>query len=411
VIVAADSAITTSGSGQPRYSKSATKIFDLSNKGAVAAAFFGNALVDGVPWEVAIKLFRRHLGETTFERVEGYMAALTAFLSGNTTLFPVALRAPWVDTQFDNAALEIIKIARGMDPEIFDGGLPLADRQVRWAVVAADISARLNGFGVVPSLSAGALAAVTADQAKWVPRVQQQLAQVATLDAINAQQLAALAHELRYMRPDLLLADAGLVVTGYGDADIFPSYHQITVFGHVGDELCFVEKARYEITHGQPAMIQPLAQTSMIDTFTEGFGASLKGIIEGANRKALNKVITDLVAGGVAIPAALGQQLADQAHAEFMTEWMRENWNKNYTPLIQVLATLDVQEMAHLAESLLGLESLKERVTSPTEEVGGPIDVAAITRSEGLVWVKRKHYFDPAANLRYAARVQRSMFP
>ena len=28
-----------------------------------------------------------------------------------------------------------------------------------------------------------------------------------------------------------------------------------------------------------------------------------------------------------------------------------------------------------------------------------------------LVWVKRKHYFDSALNLRYAARVQRSMFP
>ena len=411
VIVAADSAITSSGNGHPRYSKSATKIFDLSNKGAVAAAFFGNALVDGVPWEVALKLFRRHLGETTFDRVEGYMNALTAFLSGNVTLFPVALRTPWVDTQFDNAVLEIIKFARGADPQIFDGGLALADRQVRWAVVAADTSARLDGFGVVASLSAAALAAVTADQVKWVPRVQQQLAQVASLDAINAQQLAELAHKLRYTRPDLLLAEAGLVVAGYGDADIFPSYVQLTVIGHVGDELCFVEKARYEITHAQPAMIQPLAQTSMIDTFTEGFGASLKEIIEGASRKALTKVITDLVAGGVAVPAALGQQLADQAHADFMTEWTRENWKKNYTPLIHVLATLDVEEMAHLAESLLGLESLKERVTSPTEEVGGPIDVAAITRSEGLVWVKRKHYFDSALNLRYAARVQRSMFP
>jgi hypothetical protein len=48
---------------------------------------------------------------------------------------------------------------------------------------------------------------------------------------------------------------------------------------------------------------------------------------------------------------------------------------------------------------------LKERVTSPSESVGGPIDVAVITRAEGLVWVKRKHYFDPELNLRYLNRI------
>ena len=367
VIIAADSAITSSGGGHPRYSKSATKIFDLSINGSVGAAFFGNALVDGVPWEVAIKLFRRHLGNTTFDCVADYMRALTTFLSGNVSLFPPNLREPWVDAQFDNAALETIKIARGLDPQIFEPALALADRQGRWTAVAAEILQRLNGSGVIPSLSSDRLDAVTADQAKWVPRVQQQLAQVPSLDAINAPQLAELSHKLRYTRPDFLLSDSGLVIAGYGASDVFPSYTQITVFGHVGDELCFAERSSYAITHGQPAMIQPLAQTSMIDTFTDGFGASLQTIIEGASRKALNKVVSDLAAGGVAIPAGLGQLLADQAHNDFMTEWKRENWKQNYTPLIQVLATLDVEEMAHLAESLLGLESLKERVTSPTE--------------------------------------------
>ena len=61
VIVAADSAITSSGGEHPRYSKSATKVFGLATSGTVAAAFFGNALIDGVPWDVAIKLFRRQL--------------------------------------------------------------------------------------------------------------------------------------------------------------------------------------------------------------------------------------------------------------------------------------------------------------------------------------------------------------
>ncbi len=40
------------------------------------------------------------------------------------------------------------------------------------------------------------------------------------------------------------------------------------------------------------------------------------------------------------------------------------------------------------------------------ETVGGPIDVAVITKGDGFVWVKRKHYFSPEYNPRVIARYQ-----
>ncbi len=40
----------------------------------------------------------------------------------------------------------------------------------------------------------------------------------------------------------------------------------------------------------------------------------------------------------------------------------------------------------------------------PTESVGGPIDVAVISKADGFIWIKRKHYFDPALNPRFLAR-------
>lgn len=30
--------------------------------------------------------------------------------------------------------------------------------------------------------------------------------------------------------------------------------------------------------------------------------------------------------------------------------------------------------------------------------VGGPIDVAVISKGDGLIWIKRKHYFDRDLN-------------
>ena len=32
------------------------------------------------------------------------------------------------------------------------------------------------------------------------------------------------------------------------------------------------------------------------------------------------------------------------------------------------------------------------------ETVGGPIDVAVISKGDGFVWIKRKHYFKPELN-------------
>jgi len=32
------------------------------------------------------------------------------------------------------------------------------------------------------------------------------------------------------------------------------------------------------------------------------------------------------------------------------------------------------------------------------ETVGGPIDVAVISKGDGFVWIKRKHYFRPELN-------------
>lgn len=69
-----------------------------------------------------------------------------------------------------------------------------------------------------------------------------------------------------------------------------------------------------------------------------------------------------------------------------------------------MLNSLSVSEMGHLAESLLVLEELRERVTSPSESVGGPIDVVVVTKAEGLLWLKRKHFFDPQLNSRYLNR-------
>ena len=64
-------------------------------------------------------------------------------------------------------------------------------------------------------------------------------------------------------------------------------------------------------------------------------------------------------------------------------------------------------EMAKMAEALIDLTSIKRRVTRGMETVGGPVDVAVISRAEGFVWVKRKHYFPAELNGRFRHRMRK----
>lgn len=73
-------------------------------------------------------------------------------------------------------------------------------------------------------------------------------------------------------------------------------------------------------------------------------------------------------------------------------------------PIMSIVEWLPKEELAEMAEALVNLTSFKRRVTPEAETVGGPIDVAVISKGDGLVWVKRKHYFPPELNPRYFVR-------
>lgn len=51
-----------------------------------------------------------------------------------------------------------------------------------------------------------------------------------------------------------------------------------------------------------------------------------------------------------------------------------------------------------MAESLVNLSAFKLKISDSYETVGGPIDVAIISKTDGFVWIKRKLYFDKNLN-------------
>ena len=76
-----------------------------------------------------------------------------------------------------------------------------------------------------------------------------------------------------------------------------------------------------------------------------------------------------------------------------------------YDPVEGAVSFMSKAEMAQMAESLINITSLRRHVSVYGDEsVGGPVDVAVISRGEGLIWIKRKHYFDIALNPQFIKR-------
>lgn len=68
------------------------------------------------------------------------------------------------------------------------------------------------------------------------------------------------------------------------------------------------------------------------------------------------------------------------------------------TPLVH--PAMPIQDAIDLAEFLVNLTIGYSRFRPGAPSVGGPVEVAAITKHEHFKWVRRKHYFNDKLNPR-----------
>jgi len=95
---------------------------------------------------------------------------------------------------------------------------------------------------------------------------------------------------------------------------------------------------------------------------------------------------------------------AEKASRQHHEDAKRFRQEKLTRPTMSAVSLLPMEELADLAEALVSLTSLRRRVSLSQETVGGPIDVAIISKGDGLIWIKRKHYFEPSLNPSYFER-------
>ncbi|MDI6025604.1 hypothetical protein QBK99_05225 [Corticibacterium sp. UT-5YL-CI-8] len=394
VALAADSKVTLSRGGMQKTYDTVDKLFSLSKTEPVGAMIYGNAEFIGFPWETVIKEYRRKRAGQTFDTVfdwaddlKSFLLAVFPFSDEDEDRVAISIAQSWIQETMQ----QVMPGSRGPDDfrlalieaaEIEIEELEAADdflTQAEWTNLKGRIKKRLQ------SLSSSGFFA-------QFPDCHAPLLKIA---------------ELGIRKAVASPATSGLVVAGFGECELLPSLISFDVDGILTGRLKALPTQRIDTTRKSTGVILPFAQTDMVYRFMQGIDPDYAVLIhEGIGDLLLENALDTARALGHSdeeieklMPALT---TATQASVRaFWDENEKLRSERFASPIIEMAMSLPKDELANLAESLVSLTSLQRRVSREIETVGGAIDVAVISKGDGFVWIKRKHYFNPDRNLRF----------
>ena len=407
IALAADSAVTI---GTQKVYNSANKVFALSRTQPVGVMIYGNAEFMSVPWEALIKSFRKNvLKEDTHPRLEQYAEQFLEFLR-STPLIPKETETAYVAAfvqggvnalvkEVDNAVAQAIKASGYIDKDASDE-LVIETAQ-KWLARRKEVSAAKPGTKCKKSEAA----AIRREHlAKITQQAAAQLAPLGLPEKFFADFTTFVLKELG--RADSRFMQSGVVIAGYGDTEIFPSSMSYGVTGRLCGFLNATPNGKTTVSQAMHGAIVPFAQREMVDMFMSGIDPSFSDAI----RDGLKKIFSSLPGR---LNSSHGLNLSNEQTSaishdfdailqQFSEELVDKIKDQKFSrPVLAGVAALPIDELASMAESLVSLTSFKRKVTMVPESVGGPVDVAVISKGDGFIWIKRKHYFKPELNHQY----------
>jgi hypothetical protein len=154
------------------------------------------------------------------------------------------------------------------------------------------------------------------------------------------------------------------------------------------------------------AAIVPLAQDDVVQTIISGihplYQESFKKQFVTHISERYAKIIT--ASNPSLAPNVVTQQARKFASEDYdgLSKQLNDEMFHKYTlPIVTIVSALPKDELALMAETLVNITSYMRRVSADLETVGGATDVAVISKKDGFIWIKRKHYFDAEHNYQF----------
>ena len=182
---------------------------------------------------------------------------------------------------------------------------------------------------------------------------------------------------------------SGVVFAGFGEEQMLPALVELRV-EKVDHKLNYQVRAEKEIGSrgSRNSLVRPFAQTEMVHRFMDGIDNSLREWVVSKVEEQLTSLVRDRPS-----VAELGRDVDDlvRMHTSEYEDRLQDHIAEHYSnPIKEMVRVLPKDELAHMAEFLVGLTSLKRRVSTDMETVGGPVDVAIVSKGDGFAWYTRE---------------------
>jgi len=423
VALAADSAGTT---GSKVYT-SVNKLFTLSKYHPVGIMFYGNSSLLGVPWETIVKIYRNRSAKRRFDSLESYADDLISFLDSNQFLFPEEQQQKYFYSLTYFCFKDLVaKIKKESDRLRL---VAIEDKELREMKEEFYLNYSLNKVLIDEEKKlkeyVGEICTINPEKnintiidayGQIISDIKEELfKEFSTIDEEISKRLERIA-SYSYYKGNI----TGVVIAGFGEKDIFPSLVSYIVTGIIDNKLIIRknEKKSSKITFENRAEIFSFAISDVIDTFLYGIDPSFKKLIKQVFERVLEEYpektfnhfvkVLEKETGDKNLIKKMKDgydELKAEEKPEFdelMKKFLEAAGELNMKPINDAVTVLPKDEMATMAEFLLKLTSLKQRFSMGYQEsVGGLIDVAVISKVDGFVWIKRKHYFDSDLNRQF----------
>lgn len=415
VTLAADSAVTISTIDGPKIYNSADKIFEGTNHDPIGVMVYNSPELSGIPIESIVKMYRDRVCRTHYPTVFAYARAflnhLEALETPDITIAEVIRgligpRTYELRNRIRNRVEELFRVA-GEDDQT--ATIEEVIENINDQIIT-DLNYEIEALGAMPQPNWGADLTVNNVLFAHEDCIRRYVDFVFEDDHIPIDRRDKIVHILAFslLKENERSQVTGLVFAGFGEDEIFPSLVAYEVYGTIAGRLKFFETTKFDVDRSlvPDAAIIPFAQKEMVDRFMYGLDEDFLQIAQSYFSGALGSLKTNIEAIVEQIVGAgdAASQAIDSILDEFNNTIVHGHLTRVQSEFSNMVRSMPKQELAALAESLVHITSLKRKFSAGAESVGGPIDVAVITRAEGFVWVRRKHYFDPALNPRFFFR-------
>lgn len=413
--LAADSAVTvTNGTGGYSSSKiynTANKLFMLSKHHPVGIMVYSSAHFMQTPWELIIKLYRKQLGNKSFNTIEEYKNDFLNFIVSDNKLsfrekekscLPISILhiVSYILTTADN----LIRSDENANAELsileeidFEAGyIKILEKKLEFIN-----HIYRSSYEKISSFSEYDFENFCNAYEKSVVDAFNNCNDNIKLDKYPSLQkhLTNLVYEY-LTRDNFELGSTGIVFAGFGESEIYPSLNSIEIDGILNNQLRFSNNTVREISEDNTASIVPFAQIDVMQMFIEGIDPKIEKVFKDSFSKTLEGY-TEMIIDAIddeSIKDVIRSINFEEANAGFQQDIYLAKQNWQILPTIQTVDILAKEDLAELAESLIYLTFLKRRTSSSEESVGGPVDVTIISKGDGFIWKNRKHYFDKNLN-------------